>query len=306
VGESGCGKTTLARALLHLDPPTGGEVLYDGTPLGELSRNDLRALRRRMQIVFQDPNAALDPKMRVRDSMEEGLRNLGVPRPERERRVTELLELVGIPVEHASRWPHEFSGGQKQRIVIARSLSVGPEFLVLDEPVSNLDVSIQAQIINLLQDLRERFRLTYLFISHDLHLVAYLADRIGVMYRGRLVELAPTESIMALPLHPYTLRLFASVPGATGDSLAKAGEQPRPAAPGQAGVPGEAGITGEVGALGEAGASREAPPARGCPYCGRCEREVELCRREEPELHDAGGGHLVACFRAGETGTLGT
>jgi len=217
VGESGCGKTTLARSLLHLDPPTSGEIVYDGIRIAGLSRRGLRDIRRRMQIVFQDPNAALDPKMRVRDSMEEGLRNLRVARTERERRVQELLEVVGIPAAHASRWPHEFSGGQKQRIVIARALTMDPEFIVLDEPVSNLDVSIQSQIVNLLQLLRERFRLTYLFISHDLNLVAYLADRIGVMYRGRLVECASTAELMERPMHPYTRRLFSSAPGTATD-----------------------------------------------------------------------------------------
>jgi oligopeptide/dipeptide ABC transporter ATP-binding protein len=275
VGESGCGKTTLARAVLHLDPPTSGDVLYDGASLSGLPRRALREHRRRMQIVFQDPNGALDPKMRIRDSMEEGLRNLRVPAAERRRRVEELLELVGIPAEHAARWPHEFSGGQKQRIVVARALTMNPDFLVLDEPVSNLDVSIQAQIINLLQDLRARFNLTYLFISHDLHLVAYVSDRIGVMYRGRLVEVAGADPIMARPLHPYTQRLFSSVPDAVADgAAAEAPSAETPAGDGAADGPGH---------------------GRGCPYCGQCGRQTSRCREAEPELRDVGEGHLVAC-----------
>jgi oligopeptide/dipeptide ABC transporter ATP-binding protein len=275
VGESGCGKTTLARAILHLDPPTSGDVLYDGVNLRELPRRALREQRRHLQIVFQDPNGALDPKLRIRDSMEEGLKNLRVGRAERRRRVEELLELVGIPAEHAVRWPHEFSGGQKQRIVVARALTMDPDFLVLDEPVSNLDVSIQAQIVNLLQDLRGRFNLTYLFISHDLHLVAYVSDRIGVMYRGRLVETADTGAIMARPRHPYTQRLFSSVPDAAAGGTAAA----------------------------ESPAAEAAPDARrqgGCPYCGQCGRETSRCREAAPELRDVGGGHLVACWNDSE------
>jgi oligopeptide/dipeptide ABC transporter ATP-binding protein len=280
VGESGCGKTTLARAVLHLDPPTSGDVLYDGTSLAAMPRRRLREQRRKMQIVFQDPNGALDPKMRVRDSMEEGLKNLRVPPAERRRRVDELLELVGIPLEHAKKWPHEFSGGQKQRIVVARALTVAPDFLVLDEPVSNLDVSIQAQIINLLSELRARFDLTYLFISHDLHLVAYVSDVIGVMYRGRLVEQAPTASIMARPLHPYTRRLFSSVPDA---------------------AIGEAG--GGEPAVAAAERAASPVPGQGCRYCGQCDRETARCRDAEPELRDVGGGHLVACREAEFTGS---
>ena len=281
VGESGCGKTTLARALLHLDPPTSGDVLFDGVDLGTLSRRDLRARRRRMQIVFQDPNSALNPRMRVRTSVEEGLRNLHTPRKERERRVRDLLELVGIPPEHADRYPHEFSGGQKQRLVVARSLTMEPEFLVLDEPVSNLDVSIQAQIINLLLDLKERLSLTYLFISHDLHLVAYLSDQVGVMYRGRLVETAPTERIMERPVHPYTLRLFSSVPGVT--------------------VPPESVVEEPAG---EGPAAARAATDRGCPYRDLCPRRDARCGAEEPDLTDLGGGHRVACFHPGEDGSV--
>ncbi len=273
VGESGCGKTTLARALLYLDPPTAGEVLFEGTPLGGLSRAELRKFRRNMQIVFQDPNGALDPKMSVRASMGEGLANLGVARAERERRTAAALELVGIQPDHAERYPHEFSGGQKQRITIARALSLDPRLLVLDEPVSNLDVSIQAQIINLLLDLKDRLALTYLFISHDLNLVAYLADRIAVMFRGRVVELGTTTQILKDPLHPYTRRLFASVPRLTGGRIV-----PRMAAEGEA---------------------EEASRAKGtgCRYAERCARGDLACAQNDPELIEAGGGHLVACLK---------
>jgi peptide/nickel transport system ATP-binding protein len=220
VGESGSGKTTLARAVLYLDPPGSGTVLFDGTDLGTLRPGELRGFRRRMQIVFQDPNSALNPMISVRRSLEEGLENLGFGRAERERRIAELAEMVSIPVARLSDHPHEFSGGQRQRIVIARALSMEPEFLVLDEPVSNLDVSIQAQITNLLLDLRERLSLTYLFISHDLNLVSYVSDVIAVMYRGRIVELGPTEEVTRHPVHPYTRHLFDSAPG--GEPVPKA------------------------------------------------------------------------------------
>ena len=213
VGESGCGKTTLVRSILYLDPPTSGEIWFDGMQLGSLSARNLRSFRKRMQIVFQDPNSALNPKMRIADSLAEGLVNLKLPARERSRRIKKMLDLVGIAAGHRSRFPHEFSGGQKQRIVIARALCMEPEFLVLDEPVSNLDVSIQAQIINLLLDLKKELSLTYLFISHDLNLVAYFSDRIGVMYKGRLMEVASTEQMMNHACHPYTLKLFSSVPG---------------------------------------------------------------------------------------------
>jgi peptide/nickel transport system ATP-binding protein/oligopeptide transport system ATP-binding protein len=273
VGESGCGKTSLVRALLYLDPPTSGEVWYDGTNLGGLSAAALRPFRRRMQIVFQDPNSALNPKMRIADSLAEGLINRGVGRPERERRIAELLELVGIPAAHGRRHPHEFSGGQKQRIVIARALAMDPDFLVLDEPVSNLDVSIQAQIINLLLDLRRELALTYLFISHDLNLVAYLSDRIGVMYRGRLVEIGATDDVMSYPGHPYTRKLFASIPG-------------RSAAGGPA-VDG--GV--EAAAGGAAGG--------GCPYGDDCDMGTPACGGAPPGWVEIRPGHRVACAKAG-------
>ena len=215
VGESGCGKTTLSRALLFLDPPTSGKITINGTNLDELSRGRLRSYRRKMQIVFQDPNSSLNPKMSIENSILEGLKNIGYEKKDMDRRVDELLWLVGITPAHKKRYPHEFSGGQKQRIVVARALSVEPDFLILDEPVSNLDVSIQAQIINLLLQLKDKLALTYLFISHDLNLVSYLSDNIAVMYKGRIVESAPTELIMNSPVHPYTLKLFSSIPGIT-------------------------------------------------------------------------------------------
>ncbi len=228
VGESGCGKTTLARSILLLDPPTEGEILYNNIPLTGLSRKKLLPYRMKMQIVFQDPHSALNPKMSIYKSMREGLVNRHYPKARIKERIEELLELVGITPSHMHRFPHEFSGGQKQRIVIARALSMEPELLVLDEPVSNLDVSIQAQIINLLLDLKGKISLTYLFISHDLNLVSYLCDRIGVMFRGRVVELADTEDIMSNPVHPYTLKLFSSSPGKMGTDTGRKGHPVNP------------------------------------------------------------------------------
>ena len=211
VGESGCGKTTLARCMLYLDQPSSGSVVFDGRALAEIAPREWRQLRHRMQIVFQDPNSALNPKLSVRMSLAEGLANRGITGSSRESRINRAADLVGIPVKHLGRKPGEFSGGQKQRIVIARSLVMDPDFLVLDEPVSNLDVSIQAQIVNLLMDLKNDLSLTYLFISHDLNLIAYLSDFVAVMYRGRIVEIAPTTELLANPLHIYTRSLFFSV-----------------------------------------------------------------------------------------------
>jgi ABC-type oligopeptide transport system ATPase subunit len=216
VGESGCGKTTLARAMLYLDPPTSGGVVFDGVDLGSLKPRQLRAFRRRMQIVFQDPHSSLDPRMTIYDSLSEGLINIGMDRADRTKKIGRLLDLVGISGALSSRFPHEFSTGQRQRIVIARALTMDPEFLVLDEPVSNLDVSIQAQVINLLLDIKEELGLTYLFISHDINLVAYMCDIVAVMYKGKIVEQAPTEELFANPRNEYTRTLLASVPGRSG------------------------------------------------------------------------------------------
>jgi oligopeptide/dipeptide ABC transporter ATP-binding protein len=271
VGESGCGKTTLARALLYLDAPSSGEIWFDGTLLGVLGARELRRFRRRMQIVFQDPNSALNPKMNILHSLEEGLINLGAVKEARRRTIAELLELVGISPSHVQRYPHEFSGGQKQRIVIARALSMNPDFLVLDEPVSNLDVSIQAQIINLLLDLKGELSLTYLFISHDLHLVAYLSDTIAVMYQGRVVELAPTDELIQHSVHPYTVKLFSSVPGIRGSILMQE----------KAAVP----------------AAKAASTGSGCPYYQQCSRGDFNCLQEEPQLEDVGHEHFVACLK---------
>ncbi len=231
VGESGCGKTTLARSVMMLDPPSSGEIIYNGKNISGISRKELHPYRSRMQIVFQDPNSALNPKMSIYNCMKEGLVNRKFPKDKMDSKIKSLLDLVGISPNHVNRFPHEFSGGQKQRIVIARALSMEPEFLVLDEPVSNLDVSIQAQIINLLLDLKDEFSLTYLFISHDLNLVSYLSDEVAVMYKGEIVETAKTEKIMKKPMHPYTLKLFSSAPGKDSNNLFEADDSYREGLP---------------------------------------------------------------------------
>jgi oligopeptide/dipeptide ABC transporter ATP-binding protein len=274
VGESGCGKTSLVRSLLYLDPPNSGEVWFDGTRLGGLSPQSLRSFRKRMQIVFQDPNSALNPKMRIKDSLAEGLVNRKYPKRDRTRRIDQLLDLVGIASAHRSRFPHEFSGGQKQRIVIARALCMEPDFLILDEPVSNLDVSIQAQIINLLMDLKEELSLTYLFISHDLNLVAYFSDFIGVMYQGRIMELGSVDNVMQHPCHPYTLKLFSSIPGKQTVVLQEDEKREK---------------TTKF--------KRSATSGESCPFADACALGDRSCREERPILKDIGPDHQVACFR---------
>jgi oligopeptide/dipeptide ABC transporter ATP-binding protein len=272
VGESGCGKSTLGRLLLRLIEPTSGRVAFEGRPLDALDRRELRRLRRSMQIVFQDPYGSLNPRMRVDAIVGEGLliHRIGT-RAERRARVQELLELVGLAPETATRYPHEFSGGQRQRIGIARALALGPKFIVADEAVSALDVSIQAQILNLLQDLRERFRLTLLFISHDLRVVEHLADRVAIMYLGRIVEQGPRAAVYGNPHHPYTRALLSAVP--VPDPTRKAVRQELPGEP----------------------PSPVSPPP-GCAFHPRCPFATAQCRVEVPPLETGRDGHAVACW----------
>jgi oligopeptide/dipeptide ABC transporter ATP-binding protein len=270
VGESGCGKSTLGRLTLRLLEPTAGTVVFDGQDLGKLSPAELRRRRREMQIIFQDPYGSLNPRMRVGDIVGEGLdiHRLATG-AERRRRVLEVLERVGLRPDAFDRYPHEFSGGQRQRIGIARALALRPRLIVADEPVSALDVSIQAQIINLLQDLQEEMGLSYLFIAHDLRVVEHISHRVGIMYLGKVVELADRETIYANPRHPYTRALLSAIP--TPDPQVKRermelpGETPSPIAP---------------------------PP--GCAFHPRCPFAEARCRRDEPALI-ASGEHAVAC-----------
>lgn len=214
VGESGCGKTTAGRTVLRLYEPTGGSVKYNGTDIYKLSSGKMKAMRRDMQMIFQDPYASLNPRLTVQDIIGEALdiHNMAGSRGERKKRIEELLDMVGLNHDHATRYPHEFSGGQRQRIGIARALAVNPKFIVCDEPISALDVSIQAQVVNLLKELQDRLGLTYLFIAHDLSMVKHISDRVAVMYLGRMVELAESEELYANPLHPYTKSLLSAIP----------------------------------------------------------------------------------------------
>lgn len=269
VGESGSGKSTVARLLPRLIEPTRGEVLYEGRNIFDLSGGALRRLRRKVQIVFQDPYSSLNPRHSVGRIVSEGIAD---GRRARAKRVAELLDLVGLSSDVLDRYPHEFSGGQRQRICIARALAVNPEFLVLDEPVSALDVSIQSKILNLLRDLKKQLDLTYLFISHDLSVVHHIADRVAVMYLGHLVELAPKNVLYANPLHPYTQALLSAVPTTTK----------------RTGADGRVPLTGEI----------QSPidiPAR-CRFATRCPRQIEHCWQEVPRLQEVERDHLVACF----------
>jgi oligopeptide/dipeptide ABC transporter ATP-binding protein len=274
VGESGCGKSTVARLALRLIEPDAGEIEFGGRDLRKLSRGEMRAMRRRMQIVFQDPFASLNPRMTVGETIGEGLRVHALAHgAELERRVAELLEIVGLAPELASRYPHEFSGGQRQRIGIARALALEPQLVVADEPVSSLDVSIQAQILNLLLELQKRFRLAYLFISHDLRVVRHLSRRVAVMYLGRIVERAPAERLYARPQHPYSEALLSAVPVPE---------------PGRA--HGRIVLTGDV-------PSPIAPPS-GCPFHPRCPKAIERCSVERPALREVAPSHFSACHLA--------
>jgi oligopeptide/dipeptide ABC transporter ATP-binding protein len=284
VGESGCGKTTLGRTILRLVPATEGSVRFDGVDVYQMGSRDLKKLRRRMQIIFQDPVASLNPRMPISDIIGEGLlaqadaENGWRSRAARDKRVEDMLEAVGLRREYTRRYPHEFSGGQRQRIGIARALALNPDFIVCDEPVSALDVSVQSQILNLLVDLRERFDLTYLFVAHNLSVIEFISDRVGVMYLGKLVELADVDTLYKTPRHPYTVALLSAVPSpdprVRKKRLVLAGDVPSPA-----------------------------NPPSGCRFHTRCWLRERLdrpknCETEDPPFRDIGAGHQVACHWA--------
>jgi oligopeptide/dipeptide ABC transporter ATP-binding protein len=271
VGESGSGKSTLGRLILKLIEPTAGAVYFDGRDLSTLGRAELRTLRRQMQLVFQDPYASLNPRMRVRSIVGEGIEIHKLARGrEKEARIAELLAMVGMSADAMDRLPHEFSGGQRQRIGIARALAVNPRFLVLDEPVSALDVSIQAQIINLLQDLQEKLKLTYLFIAHDLRVVEHISNRVAIMYLGKIVEIASRDEIYQNPRHPYTRALLSAIP-----SIDPAHRPERIKLPGEMPSP--------------------MNPPSGCAFHPRCPYAKDVCDSVEPKLETGRGGHAVAC-----------
>ncbi len=277
VGESGCGKTTVGRTLLHLYKPTAGEIRYDGKLIK--SRSDIKEFRKKATMVFQDPYSSLNPRMTVSDIIGEPLdvHKLYSSKQERQDRILELMSYVGLNSEHAARYAHEFSGGQRQRIGIARSLAVNPDFIVCDEPVSALDVSIQAQVINMFDELQEKLGLTYLFVAHDLLVVRHISDRIAVMYLGKMVELAPAAEIYDRPLHPYSKSLLSAVPV----------PDPKTARANQRIV-----LTGDIPS------PLNAPS--GCPFRTRCKYATDKCAESMPEFKEVASGHFVACHRTAE------
>jgi oligopeptide transport system ATP-binding protein len=279
VGESGCGKSTTGRAILQLYRPTAGQVLFQGADLTKLKGEEMRRMRRKVQMIFQDPYASLNPRMTVGDIIGEPIKVHGLRQGKEVRtRVQELLQLVGLNPYFINRYPHEFSGGQRQRIGVARALAVEPEFVVCDEPVSALDVSIQAQIINLLEDLQDRLGLTYLFIAHGLAVVKHISDRVAVMYLGKVVELAEGSKLYSVPMHPYTQALLSAVPipdpriEKRRKRIILEGDVPSPL-----------------------------NPPSGCHFHTRCPIAIEKCKVEEPPFMDYGGGHFAACWRARES-----
>lgn len=272
VGESGCGKTTVGRSLLHLYDPTGGTVRFEGE---EVTKKNIQRMRAKMQMVFQDPYSSLDPRMTAEDIIGEPLdvHHLCANRRERQEKVISLMELVGLNSEHATRYAHEFSGGQRQRIGIARALAVDPKFIVCDEPVSALDVSIQAQVINMFEDLQNQLGVAYLFIAHDLLVVQHISNRIAVMYLGHVVELADANELMSDPKHPYTQSLLSAVPIPDPKTARK---------------------KNRIVLEGDVPSPLNMPS--GCPFRTRCRYATEQCAMERPELTDRGGGHMVACW----------
>ncbi|WP_297614481.1 ABC transporter ATP-binding protein [uncultured Roseicyclus sp.] len=275
VGESGSGKTTVGRTLLRLEEPTSGKVRFGGTDITGLDRQGMRRFRKRMQIIFQDPYASLNPREKIRTLIGHALALHNIGKPEdREDRIVQLLEQVGLSADYLDRFPHEFSGGQRQRIGIARALAVDPEFVVADEPVSALDVSIQAQVINLLDDLKHQFDLTMLFIAHDLAVVEHICDRVIVMYLGRIMEVAPSRRLYSMPVHPYTKALLSAVPipepGRRRERVLLKGDIPSPI-----------------------------DPPSGCVFRTRCPRAISDCAQVVPPLNEVAAGHYVACINPG-------
>ena len=283
VGESGCGKSTCGRAVLRLYDLTAGTVMVDGTDISAMGQGALRKIRPVMQMVFQDPQACLNPRMSLADIIGEPLvEHTRLSKAERRDRVYDLMDAVGLNRDFANRYPHEFSGGQRQRIGIARALALNPKFIVCDEPIAALDVSIQAQVVNLLEDLQKEFGLTYLFISHDLSMVRHIADRVAVMYLGKIVELAPREGLYRDPKHPYTQALLSAVPEPdpvthdTANRTVLKGDVPSPS-----------------------------NPPTGCNFCTRCPRVMEICRQQDPEFREVEPGRFVACHLFNESETTG-